>query len=119
MAPARRAADASLAAARADRAQAKNETTSMVRDAYTMASTMRAQVALYRDAVLPQAELALGSARATYEANGRDFMSYLDAQRTVLQARLMFVEALAESMKGRAELGLAVGDPTLLGVSDE
>jgi outer membrane protein, heavy metal efflux system len=119
VAPARREADASLAAARADRVQAKNETTSMVKDAYTMASTMRAQVALYRDAVLPQAELALGSARATYEANSRDFMSYLDAQRTVLQARLMFVEALAESMKGRAELGLAVGDPTLLGVSDE
>lgn len=116
---AQREADASIAAAKADRTQAKNETSTMVRDAYTMVATMRSQVTLYRDAVLPQAELALGSARSAYETSGSDFMSYLDAERTVLQARLMFVDALAEMMKGRAELGLAVGDPNLLGVSDE
>jgi outer membrane protein, heavy metal efflux system len=114
-----READASLVAARADRTQTKNETTSMVRDAYAMATSMRSEVALYRDAVLPQAGLALGSARAAYETSGADFMSYLDAQRTVLQARLMYVEALTELMKSRAEVGLAVGDPALLGVSDE
>lgn len=116
---AKREADASLAAARADRAQAENETTAMVQDACAMAASMRSEVALYRDTVLPQADLALGSARAAYETSGTDFMSYLDARRTVLQARLMYVEALADLMKSRAEIGLAVGDPALLGVSDE
>jgi cobalt-zinc-cadmium efflux system outer membrane protein len=119
VASAKREADQALAAARADRLQTGNEAAFMVRDAYTMATTMRSQVALYRDAVLPQAEQALGSTRATYETNGTEFMMYLDTQRSLLQARLMYVEALAEFMKARAELGLAVGEPTLLGVKDE
>lgn len=115
----KREAEQALTAARSDREQTKNEVLFMVRDAWTMVITMRAQVGLYRQSVLPQVESSLASTQMAYETNRVEFMSLLDAQRSFLQAKLMYKEALVDYMKSRAELGLAVGDPQLLEVDDE
>ncbi len=119
VAPARREAEQSLASAQADRNQTKNDVLFMVRDAWTMASTTRTLVNLYRDSVLPQAEQSLASTRAAYETNRVDFLNLLDSQRSLLMARLEYEEAITDYLKSRADLGLAVGDAQLLGANHE
>jgi outer membrane protein TolC len=91
----------------------------MVRDAYTMASTSKTLVELYRDSVLPQAQQSLASARAAYETDRVGFLELLDAQRSLLDFRLEYQDALAMYLKSLADLGVAVGDFAMLGVSHE
>jgi outer membrane protein TolC len=117
--PARQEAQASLASAEAEREQTRNDVRAMVRDAWTMMTTSRTQVNLYRDSVIPQAEQSLASARTAYETNRAGFLDLLDAQRSLLESRLEYQTALVDYLKSRADLGLAVGDPRLLGVPHE
>ncbi len=119
VAPARREAEAMLASAQAERAQARQNTLAMVREAYAMLAAERTMLNLTRDSVLPQAELGLASTRVAYETGRHDFMSLIDAQRSLLQARLERERAAAGYLKARAALGLAAGDMTLLGVKHE
>lgn len=115
--PARRQSEHALLAAQADREQARNETLFMVRDAWTMVTTARTLVDLYRVSVLPQAEQTLASTRSAYETNRVDFLSLLDSQRALLQTRLEFEEAVTDYLKSQADLALATGDARLLGVA--
>jgi outer membrane protein TolC len=119
VAPLRREAEQSLRSTRSDRDQTQNEVVFMVRDAYTMASTSKTLVELYRDSVLPQAQQSLASARAAYETDRVGFLELLDAQRSLLDFRLEYQDALAMYLKSLADLGVAVGDFAMLGVSHE
>jgi outer membrane protein TolC len=119
VAPLRREAEQSLTSTRSDLDQTRNEIVFMVRDAYTMVSTSRTLVDLYRDSVLPQAEQSLASARAAYETDRVGFLELLDAQRSLLDFRIEYQDALAMYLKSLADLGVAAGDITMLGVTDE
>lgn len=117
--PNRRSAEQALAAARAGRSQTENEVRLMTRESLAMAVAARETLSLYRDSVLPQAEASLASSKAAYETGRAGFLDLLEAQRMLLDSRMGFAEAKAEYLKGRATLGLAVGDPEMLGVSHE
>jgi outer membrane protein, heavy metal efflux system len=114
-----RSAEQSLTAARADRLQAENEVRFMVRDAYAMTVAARGTVELYRASVLPMAEASFASSKAAYETGRTGFLDLLDAERMLLDSRMEYLDAMAEYMTSRAALGLAVGDPEMLGVKDE
>jgi outer membrane protein TolC len=117
--PMRREAEHALARARSERRQTENEVGAIIREVWARVSVSRALAGLYRDTVLPQAELAVESARTAYEANRADFLDLLDSFRQLLGARIGFVEAVAEDMKSRAALALAAGDLELLGVDHD
>jgi outer membrane protein TolC len=119
VAPVRREAEAGLASSRAERERAENEVLLMVSEAWTMGAAARTMMRLYADSVLPQAEQAVASARAAYATSRASFLDLLDAQRSLLQFRLAYEEAVTEYLKSRADLALAVGDRALLGVGDE
>jgi outer membrane protein, heavy metal efflux system len=117
--PNRRGAEQTLASAQAERAQTEAEVRFMVREAYAMVSSARAMSHLYRDSILPQAEASLASSKAAYETNRAGFLDLLEAQRMLLDSRMGYLDATADYLKGRAALGLAVGDPEMLGVKYE
>jgi outer membrane protein, heavy metal efflux system len=117
--PNRRGAEQTLAAAQAERAQTENEVRFMVRETCAMVASARAMTHLYRDSILPQAEASLASSKAAYETNRAGFLDLLDAQRMLLDSRMGYLDATADYLKGRAALGLAVGDPEMLGVKYE
>jgi outer membrane protein, heavy metal efflux system len=72
----------------------------------------RRQAALYESSILPQAEMAVESARAAYVAGRVPAVELLDSQRMRLEIRLMLAEFRAEREKLVAELeALAPGAP--------
>jgi outer membrane protein, heavy metal efflux system len=117
--PLRRGAEQELTASRAEQEREENQTRFMVRDAYAMAVAARAMARLYRESVLPQAEASLASSKSAYETGRSGFLDLLDAQRMLLESRIGYQDAIAELTKSRAALGLAVGDPKMLGVEYE
>lgn len=115
--PRRRAAEAELAAARADSAEAVNDVRRMVHETWSMAEAARARGSWLRDGVLPQAEQALAATRAAYENDRATVLDLLDSQRVLLSARLELESARVEYLAGRASLASATGDLAVLGVS--
>lgn len=62
---------------------------------YQMSATSARLVVLYRDAVLPQARLALESSLASYQTGGVDFLSVLTNFGTVLEYEMRYFDELA------------------------
>lgn len=73
----------------------------------------RRLAALYRTAILPQAEAAAASALAGYRAGRGEFMALLDAQMTLNRFRLELVQLDADEGKALAELEMLTGTPLL------
>jgi len=59
-----------------------------VKQAYVALDTARRRAALYRESLLAQARQAFDAASAGYRAGKTDFLTVLDAQRTLLKFRL-------------------------------
>jgi cobalt-zinc-cadmium efflux system outer membrane protein len=114
--PLRREAEARLEQARAERDAARNDALRMLREAWGMAAGARAMARGYADAVIPQAEQALASARTAYETHAIGFLDLLDAQRSWRQARLAHQQALAEWRLALVELARVAGDGAALGL---
>ena len=68
-------------------------------------------VAVNRDRLLPQAELALSSARSSYRAGGIGFLDLLDTERSLIRARLTAARARADLARAAAELARATAEP--------
>ena len=66
-------------------------------------------IALYRTTLLPQARSALEAANTAYQAAQVDFISFLDAQRTLLKFRLGEQRAFRDHRQHLAQLEQAVG----------
>jgi outer membrane protein, heavy metal efflux system len=66
-------------------------------------------VSIYRDGLLPQAEQAFQSALAGYRTGTVNFMTLLDAQRTIRDVRMGYYKAVVEYEQGVADLERAVG----------
>jgi outer membrane protein TolC len=64
---------------------------------------------LYRDGLVPKVEQSLNASYAAYEAGERDFLNVLDAQRQLLDFRLVVARQTATFAKKRAELEMLCG----------
>jgi outer membrane protein TolC len=69
------------------------------------------RIGLYRDALLPRAEQALGVAQQAYAAGQGSFLELIDAQRTLLEFRLARERAVADRAVRLAEIERLVGGP--------
>ena len=66
-------------------------------------------IRLYRQTLLPQARQALDAANTAYQAAQIDFLSFLDAQRTLLKLKIEEQRALRDYRQHLAQLEQAVG----------
>ena len=71
--------------------------------------TANRSIRLYRQTLLPQAQQALDAANTAYQAAQIDFLSFLDAQRTLLSLRTQEQRALRDYHQHLAQLEQAVG----------
>ena len=71
--------------------------------------TANRSIRLYRQTLLPQARQALDAANTAYQAAQIDFLSFLDAQRTLLNLRIEEQRALRDYHHHLAQLEQAVG----------
>ena len=86
-----------------------NRTFFEVKDNHARWQTATRLVQLYRDTLIPQAELSYRAAEAGYIAGKVDFLNYLDGQRTLLDFRLAFERAKVDAQERLATLERAVG----------
>ncbi|MDE0425674.1 MAG: TolC family protein [Candidatus Poribacteria bacterium] len=71
--------------------------------------TANRSIRLYRQTLLPQARQALDASNTAYQAAQIDFLSFLDAQRTLLNLRIEEQRALRDYRQHLAQLEQAVG----------
>ncbi len=96
-------------AARSKLEGTRDKTFYEVREAYLRCETALKISALYESGVLPQAELALNSDRAGYEAGRSNFIELLDSERVYLDAKLGYLKIYTELLKSRTDLDRAAG----------
>jgi cobalt-zinc-cadmium efflux system outer membrane protein len=87
----------------------KNMVLFEVREAVAKTVAARRSVELYKDGLLPQAEQSFQSAIAAYQTGSVNFMTLLDAQKTIRDGRLGYYKSLVEYEQSRADLERAVG----------
>ena len=71
--------------------------------------TANRSIRLYRQTLLPQAQQALDAANTAYQAAQIDFLSFLDAQRTLLNLKIEEQRALRDYHQHLTQLEQAVG----------
>lgn len=98
-----------LSAAKSDYRFINNKTLFEVKDLFVRVQSSESTINLYKTGVIPQAEQSLKSARIGYEANKVDFLTLLDSERTLLNARLLYYRALTDYEQNLANLERAVG----------
>ncbi|MDP2652841.1 MAG: TolC family protein [Candidatus Omnitrophota bacterium] len=80
-----------------------------IKNAYYQLTASLQVVDLYETALLPQAELAFRSDQAGYESGRTDVLNLIDSERSYLNARMAYAQALADSVKNLAAIERAVG----------
>lgn len=96
-------------AAKANLAAMKNIAFLDVRETSARLNAAMKSVSIYRDGLLPQAEQLFQAAVAAYQTGGVNFMTLLDAQRTISDVRMGYYKALVDYEQSRADLERAVG----------
>jgi cobalt-zinc-cadmium efflux system outer membrane protein len=96
-------------AARANLAAMKNMALFEVKEMSAKVEAAMKSVSIYRDGLLPQAEQSFQAAVAAYQTGGVNFMTLLDAQRTIRDVRMGYYKALVDYEQSRADLERAVG----------
>ena len=99
--------------AEADVAAMRAETRGRVAEAHTAIASSRRLVALYRSAVLPQAEAAAQSALAAYRAGAVDFMTVVENRMTVNTYRQQLVALEVTELAAWVELEMLLARPLL------
>lgn len=85
------------------------QVTRRVREWLVRNQQSREQLALYRDALLPEVERNVQLARESFAAGREDLLTYLQAQEDVIATRLRALELYRDYLVGRAELERHVG----------
>jgi len=108
-------AEASFAARAAEHAQRNTQVSLKARlaDLHAMAESAQRLVRLYDQTLIPQAELTLESARASYGVGRVDLLTTLTAFSALLEYRLRRVEESASLWRAVAEIGPLVGETPL------
>jgi outer membrane protein TolC len=96
-------------AARANLAAMKNMALFEVKEMSAKVEAAMKSIQIYRDGLLPQAEHSFQAAVAAYQTGGVNFMTLLDAQRTMRDVRMGYYKALVDYEQSRADLERAVG----------
>lgn len=96
-------------AAKANLAAMKNMAVFEVRDTTAKIQAAIRTLSIYRDGLLPQAEQSFQAAVAAYQTGGVNFMTLLDAQRTIRDVRMGYYKALVDYKQSRADLERAAG----------
>ena len=96
-------------AAKANLAAMKNVALFEVRETLAKANAAMKSVSIYRDGLLPQAEQSFQAAVAAYQTGGVNFMTLMDAQRTIRDVRMGYYKSLVDYEQSRADLERAVG----------
>ena len=108
---ARSEARAEVTAARARYDADVNRVRLAVQEAYIRAESAGRRAALLRTSIVPQSSQALDVSRVGYQADRGEFLDIIDNQRVLAEARLGYLQALAELEQARADLERAVGGP--------
>jgi outer membrane protein TolC len=96
-------------AAKASRDAIKNMTLRELGESQAKLQAARRSVALYREGLLSQAELSFRAAMAAYQTGRVEFVSLLEAQRALREARMGYFKTLVSLMQNLADLERAVG----------
>jgi cobalt-zinc-cadmium efflux system outer membrane protein len=67
------------------------------------------KVTLYREALIPKAQQTLEVTRRAFETGQADFLSLIDAQRTLLEFALTYERAVADHAQRLAEMEMLLG----------
>ncbi len=98
--------------ARAARYEVADQELSVRQEVHTLTVNIdaaRREAVLNRDEIIPRSERAQASAQVDWEANRIAFRDLLDARRMLLEARLMYAQALAEQWAKLSDLVLCCG----------
>jgi cobalt-zinc-cadmium efflux system outer membrane protein len=87
----------------------KNTALLAVREMFTRARAAEKSVSFYQDGLLPQAQQAFEATVAAYQTGQVNFVTMLDAQRTIREARLGYYKALVEHEQSIVDIEKAVG----------
>ena len=98
-----------LSAAIADTEAVNNQTIFEVRDLVSRLIAAESTVNLFKTSVIPQANQSLDAARVGYETGTVDFLTLIDSQRTLLDAKLQYYKALTEYEQNLARMERVVG----------
>ena len=96
-------------AAKANRDAIKIMTLREVAESQAKVEAARRSVTLYREGLLSQAELSFRAAMAAYQTGRVEFVSLLEAQRSLREARMGYFKNLVALMQNFADLERAVG----------
>ena len=107
--PAVREAQHNLRVSQAQLEEVRNLTEYEVTDAYGRFTTAKQLVELHETALVPEAELAFNSDRASYEAGRINALALIDSARVYLNAKVASYEAVADALKSEAALERVVG----------
>jgi cobalt-zinc-cadmium efflux system outer membrane protein len=106
-------ASATLAALHEEHQAKVNEIRAEVAQLVSALERSRAQLALMRRAILPQASASLASALASYQVGKVEFLTVLDNQSTVFMYETEYYRAIADFARNVAELERIVGAEVL------
>jgi outer membrane protein, heavy metal efflux system len=87
----------------------KNAALFEVRELFLKARAAEKSVTFYKDGLLPQAEQSFGAAVSGYQTGQVNFMTLLEAQRTIRDSRLGYYRALVEYEQSVVDLEKAAG----------
>jgi cobalt-zinc-cadmium efflux system outer membrane protein len=99
----RREKRAELETARVELAATTRDLAAARRTAFETFRAAADQASAYRDRILPRAEQALDLVREGFDAGKFGFIDLLDTQRTLQEARLVYIERLFDLNSARAE----------------
>jgi len=110
------------AARRADQARDLRNATELrlrsdTRNALSQWATAMHEVQAYDRTILPSAQQAVDTATRGFEMGKFAFLDVLDAQRTLIEARGLYLDALAAATDARAQVERIYGDLDALGRS--
>jgi outer membrane protein TolC len=100
---------AEIRAARASREAMRNMTVKQVGESEARVQATRRTLQLYREGLLSQAELSFRSALSAYQTGRVEFVSLLEAQRALREARMGYYKTTANLLQSLADLERAVG----------
>ena len=98
-----------IEASEAQLREAKNTAFYEVKEAYHRFQLATENMKLYETAVIPQAQIALSSDQAGYEAGNSDFLNLLDSERVYLNAKLAYIRLFFDALQSHADLVRATG----------
>ena len=87
----------------------RNMALSEVKETFAKVEAARKSISFYQDGLLPQAQQSYGAAVAAYQTGQVNFMTLLDAQRTIRDTRMGYYKALVDYEQSFADLDRAVG----------